>query len=340
MDTRFRVVTALIAAGLLVPAGMSVDARQSQSTNSGQSQTTTSGTSNTSGQSQSPERQTNSQQGHTTEHGTTTDTRTDQTSGQSESSQQSGSSMPGMSDAKKSGMQSGAAISNADRKFMMEAAVGGMKEVELGRIAATKATNPELKQFAQKMVDEHSKVNDELKTLAASKGVTLPTAPDARLQATMTKMESLSGAEFDRAYLKEAGLKEHQKAERLFRDESTRGKDPETRAFAAKVLPAIQQHQTEVRGLESSMSNSRTSSGTSMNGGSSNSTNSGASSNSGSSSSGSGTSNRSDNSGSTSESGSSTNPGSTSSGSGSSTSTSSGQSGQGNQGGNSKTKPQ
>ncbi|MEJ7711703.1 MAG: DUF4142 domain-containing protein [Pyrinomonadaceae bacterium] len=59
-----------------------------------------------------------------------------------------------------------------DRKFIMEATMGGMKEVESGRVAATKATNPEVKKFAEMMVDEHSKVNDELKTLAASKGVT------------------------------------------------------------------------------------------------------------------------------------------------------------------------
>ncbi|MEJ7711702.1 MAG: DUF4142 domain-containing protein [Pyrinomonadaceae bacterium] len=71
-------------------------------------------------------------------------------------------------------------------------------------------------------------------------------------------MQSLSGEEFDRAYLREAGVKEHEKAERLFRNQSTRGKDAELVTFAAKVLPAVQGHLTQVKGLESSVSGSST----------------------------------------------------------------------------------
>jgi putative membrane protein len=62
-------------------------------------------------------------------------------------------------------------LSNDDKKFIMEAAHGGMMEVELGKIAAQKATSDEVKQFAQRMVDDHSKANDELMQLASSKGV-------------------------------------------------------------------------------------------------------------------------------------------------------------------------
>lgn len=279
MQSRARVITALIAAGLLAPAVSAQTATpQGQSTSTGQTQTTQPGNTGTAGREQNPssERQTGTQQDQST-----TNTSAG-TSGQGSNAGQT-DRRSGMQNGMKTGMK----ISNSDRKFMTEAAAGGMKEVELGRVAAQKATNPEIKQFAEKMVEEHGKVNEELKTIAASKGVTLPSAPDARLQATLTKMQNLSGAEFDRAYLKEAGVKEHEKAEKLFREASTRGKDPETRAFAAKVLPAVQQHLTEVRGLESSVSGSRMTSDTSTGGGTKSMSNSGHSTGSSNSSGGS-----------------------------------------------------
>ena len=65
-----------------------------------------------------------------------------------------------------------------DAKFVHEAAIGGMAEVSLGKLAAEKATNPDVKQFGQRMVDDHSKANDELKTYASQKGVTLPADVD------------------------------------------------------------------------------------------------------------------------------------------------------------------
>lgn len=310
MKSRVRIITALVAAGLLAPvAGAQTEQRQGQptgtSTSTGQSQTTQPGTSGQgSNAGQTTPRDSASQTDSQT--GSQTGSQTEMRSGDKQSSD------------KQSGTRGGATVSGADRKFMMEAAAGGMKEVELGRVAAQKATNPEIKQFAEKMVEEHTKANDELKSIAESKGVNLPAAPDARLQATLTKMQNLSGEEFDRAYLKEAGVKEHEKAEKLYRGQSTRGKDPETRAFAAKTLPTVQMHLTEVRGLEGSTSGTRTSSGTSGSGSTMrDGSHSSGSSTSGSNSGGSSSSGSSSGSGSGSGSGSTSNP----SGQGSNTST-------------------
>lgn len=87
-----------------------------------------------------------------------------------------------MSDAKSNtSVQSApaSALSSDDRKFIMDAAHGGMLEVQLGRTAVDKATNPDVKQFAQRMVDDHSKANAELAQLASQKGITLPATADA-----------------------------------------------------------------------------------------------------------------------------------------------------------------
>jgi len=144
-------------------------------------------------------------------------------------------------------------VSSADRKFALMAAMGGMAEVEMARLALTKASSDAVKQYAQKMIDDHTASNTELMQIASTKGITLPTAPDAKHHAMMAKMERLSGAEFDRQYIMMAGHKDHQKMEKLFRDESIRGRDANLKAFATKTLPVVQQHLQMARDLHGQM---------------------------------------------------------------------------------------
>jgi putative membrane protein len=144
-------------------------------------------------------------------------------------------------------------VSSSDRKFAMTAAMGGMAEVEMSRLALTKASSDAVKQYAQKMIDDHTAANAELMQIASAKGITLPTAPDAKMRAMMAKMDRLSGAEFDHHYIMMAGSKDHQKMEKLFRDESMRGRDGDLKAFAAKTLPVVQQHLQMARDLQGQM---------------------------------------------------------------------------------------
>lgn len=144
-------------------------------------------------------------------------------------------------------------VSSSDRKFAMTAAMGGMAEVEMARLALTKASSDAVKQYAQKMIDDHTTANTELMQLASSKGITLPTAPDAKHRAMMARMEKLSGAAFDREYIMMAGHKDHQKMEKLFRDESMRGRDADLKAFAAKTLPVVREHLQQARTLHDQM---------------------------------------------------------------------------------------
>jgi putative membrane protein len=133
-------------------------------------------------------------------------------------------------------------LDSSDKKFMMEAGMGGMAEVEMARVALQRASSEAVKQYAQRMIDDHTKAGQELTELASTKGVTLATALDTKHTNMLTKMQQLSGAEFDRAYIKEAGVKSHEKMEKLFMREAERGKDADTKAFASKTLPTVQDH--------------------------------------------------------------------------------------------------
>ena len=147
------------------------------------------------------------------------------------------------------GEQAGmAGMGSKDRDFLMDAALGGLMEVELGRLAAQQGASDAIKQFGQRMVDDHSKANEELKTLATSKGITLPTAIDDKQRQQVTKLSAMSGADFDRAYAKMM-LKDHEKDVSEFEKQSMKGTDPDVKAFAGKTLPTLQEHLTMVKAL-------------------------------------------------------------------------------------------
>jgi len=141
---------------------------------------------------------------------------------------------------------------NSVSGFMTEAAQGGMAEVELGRLAQKQAQNAEVKSFAQKMIQDHSNANTELKQLAAKKSVTLPTDVGAMHKATMDKLSKLSGAEFDKEYVNEM-VKDHEKDVSLFKAQSESGTDADAKAFAAKTLPTLQMHLKMIQLMQGKM---------------------------------------------------------------------------------------
>ena len=141
-----------------------------------------------------------------------------------------------------------AALSRQDQKFLMDVAMDGLLEVELGRWAAQQGESAAVKQFGRRMVDDHTKANAELMTLASSKGVTLPTALDRSHQAHVTRLSRMSGAAFDRAYAK-LMASDHAKAVAAFERQSTRSGDADVQAFATKTLPTLQEHLQMARAL-------------------------------------------------------------------------------------------
>ena len=133
-----------------------------------------------------------------------------------------------------------------DENFVIQAALAGVAEVELGKLAADKAGSEEVKKFGQRMVDDHGRANDELKTLAQNKHIALPEAVDPHGKAVQERLAKLSGAAFDRAYM-QAMLADHQKAVNDFRVEVRSGKDADVRGWAAKTLPTLEAHLTLAR---------------------------------------------------------------------------------------------
>ena len=136
--------------------------------------------------------------------------------------------------------------------FWTNAAQGGMAEVELGKLASTKAQNPEVKSFAQKMVTDHTKANDELKALAGEKNVMPPTGLDPVHQSTMSKLQNLSGAEFDREYVN-AMVKDHEATVQLFEKQADDNSDPDAKAFATKNLPTLRMHLEMIKNIQAKL---------------------------------------------------------------------------------------
>lgn len=129
----------------------------------------------------------------------------------------------------------------ADSKFAMEAAMGSLAEIAAGRLATEKGASEDVKQFGQRMIDDHTKANDELMQIVSGKGLTLPTAPDPKHQSHMAKLSGLSGDRFDREYIKMM-VSDHKKTVALFQREADRGADAELKGFASRTLPVIQEH--------------------------------------------------------------------------------------------------
>ncbi|MGZ5037284.1 MAG: DUF4142 domain-containing protein [Usitatibacter sp.] len=132
-------------------------------------------------------------------------------------------------------------LPRGDVKFLQETAADGMAEVELGKLAQQKAVREEVKGFATRMVDDHSKANEDLKAVAAASGVDLPAGPDKKHQKMMAKLEKLSGGDFDRAYMHDMVV-DHLKDVHEFREHAKSRKDNEAKAFAARTLPTLQGH--------------------------------------------------------------------------------------------------
>jgi len=128
-----------------------------------------------------------------------------------------------------------------DKKFVKEALMGGMAEVQLGQLAAQKGSSDDVKQFGQKMVDDHTKLGDQMKTVAGEIGVMPPNSISPKDQALMTRLQALSGEQFDKAYIR-AMVKDHEKDNMDFKKEASSGSSSAVKEAATKGDQVIEQH--------------------------------------------------------------------------------------------------
>jgi putative membrane protein len=129
----------------------------------------------------------------------------------------------------------------ADRDFVKEALQGGMAEVQMGQLALQKSNNDQVKQFAQKMVDDHTKMGEQMKPIAQQLGVKEPAGPSKKDKETIAKLQNLNGNAFDKAYV-QTMLKDHKHDEMAFKREADMGSDPNVKQAASQGEQVISTH--------------------------------------------------------------------------------------------------
>ncbi|HYI11628.1 MAG TPA: DUF4142 domain-containing protein [Thermoanaerobaculia bacterium] len=132
-------------------------------------------------------------------------------------------------------------MTTPDKEFVVNAGMSGLAEVQMGNLALQNAQSADVKAFAQRMVTDHSKANQELQELATVKGLALPAELAGEPQQGLEHLATLSGAEFDKAYMQHM-VADHGKAVSQFQTASTSAQDADVKAWAAKTLPTLQEH--------------------------------------------------------------------------------------------------
>jgi putative membrane protein len=138
-------------------------------------------------------------------------------------------------------------LSAQDRQFMTESAKGGMTEVRVAQMGLDRGKNPTVKSFSQRLVNDHTKGNQELMALAKMKNVQLP--PEDPKVASSMPIAKKTGADFDKEFAKMM-VDDHQKTIELFEKEASSGSDPDVKSWASKTLPTLRSHLTEAQALQ------------------------------------------------------------------------------------------
>lgn len=147
-------------------------------------------------------------------------------------------------------------LSSTDREFVRQAFLANQREIQMGQLAQQKSSNNDVKQYAQQLIDDHTKANDQLQQIASNKGINLPSQSKQSMAAS--HLSNLSGANFDRQFVIKQ-RQAHRKAIAMFQREANNGQDPDLKSFASSQMSALQQHETMANDLSSKMSSSRAS---------------------------------------------------------------------------------
>ena len=169
-----------------------------------------------------------------------------------------GSSTAGMHD--NSSMSSAGKASVEDKHFMKEAMMGDMAEIQLAQLAQQKASSDQVKQFAQRMIDDHTKLDAQMKPLAQQFGVDAPTELDSKHKALQSKLQSMSGEKFDQEYMK-AMVADHREDDQKFLREETVAKDSTLKNAVTQAEPIIAEHLRMAQDIDKSLKGKGSSSG-------------------------------------------------------------------------------
>lgn len=144
------------------------------------------------------------------------------------------------------------AVATNEANFLVEAANGGMTEVQAGQIAQEKATNDDVKKFAAKMVEDHTKLNDQLKSLASKLNVTIPSAINGNSQSMIDKLNNAKSVDFNKTYM-DMIVEDHNKDVDFFQKTAANASNPEIHDFVTNALPILQSHQQMAKKIQASL---------------------------------------------------------------------------------------
>jgi putative membrane protein len=144
-------------------------------------------------------------------------------------------------DSQMNGMAAAGQASVMDKMFVRKAMQGGMAEVQLGQLTLQKSSNDQVKQFAQRMIDDHTKLNDQMKPVAQQLGVSAPNQVSKKDRAAMAKLQTLSGSAYDEAYIRDM-VKDHKQDLSDFQSEASSGQDQTVKDAATQGSQVISQH--------------------------------------------------------------------------------------------------
>jgi len=133
-------------------------------------------------------------------------------------------------------------VSEGDRQIMREIAQANLTEIHASRLALERAQDQEVRQFAQRMIEDHTRLHERLADLARVKNVQLPDTPAREQQQMIERLGKLQGAQFDRAYREQIGEQAHEKTHDMMRRSITRAEDPQLMALITQALPVIENH--------------------------------------------------------------------------------------------------
>lgn len=141
-------------------------------------------------------------------------------------------------------------LAEVDRVFLEQAAENGHAEVSAGRLALTKARDPKVRDFAQRMVDEHTRAHDDLRTLASARQHQIPTEASTAQKGREMVIANVGDDSFDRRYLNQMGIEAYRTSIPLYEKTARESRDPEVKAFASRQLPAMRQHMQDAQALK------------------------------------------------------------------------------------------
>lgn len=151
-------------------------------------------------------------------------------------------SAPTSAEPEEKGKSRTAVASRQDRKFVEDAAIAGMAEIQLGQIATQRAQHPAVRDYGNQMVNDHTTANRRLMTIAATLGITPPEELDFRHRRMVKKLGKAEGREFDEDYI-EGEVKDHKKMVEIMEEQISDGENPDLKQLATDMLPRIREHQ-------------------------------------------------------------------------------------------------